>query len=109
MSWSFYMEIDTGGPEPGTVTGDLNCTYNVSPMFYKALPFDDGIRGIEGLRGEEALEPLRGGVKAMEDNPDEYKAMNPENGWGSYEGALDTLRELVKWCVEHPKATFRIW
>ena len=31
-------------------------------------------------------------IKEMERNPEEYKKLNPKNGWGNYEGALKFLK-----------------
>jgi hypothetical protein len=102
------MEIDTGGPHPAVLADNLNYTYNVSPMFYDALPFEDGIRSIAGMTGRDALPGLREGLAAMQDHPAKYQAMNPENGWGDYGGAVEILKTLIEWAVAHPNAVFAV-
>lgn len=108
MGWDFSMEVDTGGSDPVTIVDDLNYTYNVSPMLYDALPFADGVKGINGMLGHQALSGLREGLAAMQDHPDKYRAMAPKNGWGDYNGALMVLKTLIYWAEAHPKATFRV-
>lgn len=33
-------------------------------------------------------------LDALEADPEQYRAMNPENGWGSYDSLLGVLREM---------------
>lgn len=108
MSWDFWMSIDAGGTEPAVVRDDINYTYNVSPMYLDAIDHDDGIGGLNGMTGEQCIPILRDAIKRMEDDPAKYQAMNPENGWGDYRGALEVLRDLLSWCIDVPKATMRI-
>lgn len=108
MGWDFSMEIDAGGASPVVIDDGLRYTYNVSPMYYEALPFDDGIRGIDGMLGSDALPGLREGLANMQDNPQKYMDMNPDNGWGDYEGACRVLQRLIGMAVDYPKATFRV-
>lgn len=108
MSWDFSMVMDTGGPELVCVEGGLNYTYNVSPMFYDAIPLKDGIGGIDGERARDVIEALRSGLSKMQDNPDRYIPMNPENGWGDYEGAMRLLESLIRWAAKHPEARFEV-
>lgn len=41
----------------------------------------------------------------MEDEPKRFIALNPENGWGSYDTFLLWLRDYLAACIENPKAT----
>lgn len=110
MSWDFYMEADLGGEEPLDLGFEANYTCNVAPMFYDAIG-KDGIRAIDGLKGVDALPILVKAIKKMEKEPDFYRKMNPENGWGRYDGAfgaLALLRELLGWCKSAPQATIKV-
>jgi len=40
----------------------------------------------------------------FEDVPEKYKLLNPSNGWGSYEGALEFLQNVLVACTTHPLA-----
>jgi hypothetical protein len=106
-------EIDPYGDAIGDYSDEVdgcsrNYTYNVSPMFYEALkgtPIEkDGVRGLNGKAAEWCVDLLDLAIQRMEYAPDIYKAMNPENGWGSYDGALELLRDLRRWCVDNPAA-----
>jgi len=55
----------------------------------------------------QLIEPLRAGIKQMEDDPAKFIDLNPANGWGSYETFLPWLREYLQACIEHPKAQVR--
>jgi len=40
--------------------------------------------------------------------PEKYKPFNPENGWGSYDGLVNFLREYHNACLDNPQAELRI-
>lgn len=107
MSYDVYLSttVDTGAVEPLTITVEEigNYTFNVGGMWRKAL--GHSLLELNGQAAGDALPRLREAVAVMESNPDEYRAMNPANGWGSYEGALEFLTRLRDRCQEHPKTT----
>lgn len=106
MSYDIYLEIDTGGPEPATVYEIGNYTSNVARMWAKALGYR--LADLHGKGAAESLPELERGVAAMESDPDGYRDMNPANGWGDYDGALDYLRQLRDGCARHPRTTIYI-
>lgn len=108
---------------PGDAVEVGNITYNIAPMWADALAVDEaltvgggisrimgfdgdrtpyGIHRFEGAPAVEAAGPLRAAIERMESNPDHYRAMNPPNGWGKYEHALEFLQRLYARCVENP-------
>ncbi|MGV9888355.1 hypothetical protein [Streptomyces sp. NPDC003395] len=105
---SLHMQVDTGGPEPVDYCADDigNYTANVSGMWHDAL--GRRLADLNGRTAGDCITELRRAVADMENRPDHYRAMNPPNGWGNYEGALDYLRKLHDACCAHPKATIRI-
>lgn len=109
MGWDFSMEVDLGGPEPVDLGDEYEAgyTYNVSPMFFDAFG-EDGIRGIDGLIGSEAQQRIESALEKMQGDPDRYIAMNPKNGWGNYDGAVELLCRLRGWCISAPKARMRV-
>ena len=117
MSWDFHLEHplpkcpscghEIPWPDDGFEECSSNYTYNVSQMFYDAFG-GEGIRALSGMRGREAATWLKGGIDRMALSPEHYMAMNPKNGWGNYEGALQLLRELREWAERYPEAIFKV-
>ena len=106
MSYDVRLTIDTGGENPASVSKWRTPTYNLAPMFSKALGF--GLRTLQDKLAGDAIPDLRRAIAAMQDDPAEFKKLNPENGWGNYEGALAFLQAFLADCLEHPKATVNI-
>lgn len=93
MGYDFHM--------PGNPETWINYTYNVSPMFYAANP-GKGILVINGMTGERAVQPLLNIRTYMISHRSEMEAMNPENGWGNYSGAINLLDRLIEASRENP-------
>lgn len=111
MSYDIYLDatVDTGGAEPFSVRlYSGNVTYNVFKMYAEA-GCRDALKAATDKKASELIEPLESGLAAMRADPDKYKALNPSNGWGSYEGAMKFLDELIAACRAHPKATIGTW
>ena len=72
----------------------FNYTYNVSYMWSAAIP-ETGIRSHYGMTGRDAIDPLGEIIGYMLDNEKELRKMEPDNGWGSYDGALDFVGKLI--------------
>ena len=112
MSHDAWMEIDTDALLPVEMIDIGNYTRNVSPMWRKAMTYATGgiptsIQDTDGMTGEAALPVLKDALMHMLRNPAEYEAMNPENGWGDYEGATEFMWKCVQACAKHPKAVIR--
>jgi hypothetical protein len=45
----------------------------------------------------------------MVTHPDKYVPMNPVNGWGSYDQAIEVLGALVTACRANPEAKIGGW
>lgn len=108
MSYSIYLEIDTGGPGAATVHEVGNYTSNVTPMWYKALGFP--LKELQGKPASECIELLERAIDHTQDptNRDEYLALNPKNGWGNFDGAVEFLKRFLEGCRLHPKTTIYI-
>ena len=85
---------------------EQNITSNLAPMWRKA-----GIYLSEwgySKRPEDTaavfIEPLETAVTAMRADPETYRALNPPNGWGDYEGALQFLEDLLSAAKANPEA-----
>lgn len=83
-----------------------NITHNLGRMaeaasIYQALwrPEEIGI-----TRAEQLVKPLTEGLALLEADPDRFRAFNPENGWGDYDGLCDFVREYLDACIANPDA-----
>lgn len=122
MSYDTSMVIDTGGPEPAEVAEIGNMTSNVCGMWWLAIegrPWTDadwgtwdttGLAGCHGKTGAELIPVLEQAVSHIKhpDHAATYRAMTPENGWGSHFRAAEYLERILAACREHPKATLWI-
>lgn len=86
---------------------DRNHTSNCSQMWDEA--------GIElrkyayrddehAAKAAELIPDLERAVTTMKAEPERFRAMNPENGWGSYESALSFISAILAACREYPEA-----
>ena len=62
-------------------------------------------RAARRMAGADAAPLLNDAIKDMAAHPQKYEPMAPENGWGSYDGALNYLIRIREMCMEHPLAT----
>ncbi len=128
MSYDIWLTGSMGGDGKVCIEEPGNITYNVDPMFALALD-GDADRGIQNggdvvlrrkdpaLRrfiGKRAGDPdvidaLLGAVSVMEGEPEKFRALNPPNGWGDYEGAVDYMRRFCLACEQYPDATIEGW
>lgn len=106
MSYDICLQIDTGGAEPATVRDIGNYTANVSGMWAEALGYP--LADLHGRTAADAVGDLRQAVQRMASEREKYRAMEPSNGWGSYEGARDYLTDLLDGCVAHPKTSIYV-
>lgn len=87
-----------------------NYTHNTSPMIYRAGNLDTSpgapswyrhLDGLDGQAGAAFLGRILDGLRA---DPDAYRAMDPVNGWGNYDGIRGVLGEMHAASVAHPDA-----
>ena len=100
---SFGLDIETPSSEWIEVVDGH--TYNLSPMWRKALPHVLGDGSTKELHGWAcgALQPhLDKGLLDAVKNRREYESLSPENGWGDYAGFLSIYILFVQLCAEHP-------
>ena len=86
-----------------------NYTHNVGRMaeaagLYQAVwhPHEIGI-----TKAGQLAPLLRAGIERMECHPETYTALNPKNGWGSYETFVPWLKAYADACEAHPDADIR--
>lgn len=126
MSWDATLTDDRGHED-----GSWNHTHNTSRMIYAVLEdagvklpdstrpcsrlengewvsYPDGygtiawwehLDGMSGIMGATFLRVI---VTGLEADPERFRKMNPENGWGDYDGLLVVLREMLDAVPEWP-------
>ena len=100
MSYDFWMEECDS-------TLDENYTSNVGCMFFEAFG-EPGIRKINGLPGHQAAAQVLAALTRMAANPKKYRGMNPENGWGDFDGAVSLLMKLREEYLDHPHGVAKV-
>ena len=111
MSWDVSVRINTGNGK-FLESGSFNQTYNVSQMFRRAFTETDGdlfeLRDLHGMICKNIVWSLNNAVKYMQEHSEEMRKLNPSNGWGNYEGALEFLAAIHELCLEHPLAVVNV-
>lgn len=87
-----------------------NITHNLNTMADAAGLYQPIWRpeelGITTAR--ELIEPLREGLTRMKADPARFKALNPKNGWGSYDAFIPWIEAYLWACEEHPEARVNV-
>lgn len=89
----------------------LNITHNLVPMAMKCGIYEYIWRPKENDINEacQLLKPLETALEVLLYYPSEFKSLNPENGWGSYDNLVRSLESLLDACKEHPSATIEVY
>ncbi|PSS42922.1 hypothetical protein C6401_15305 [Arthrobacter woluwensis] len=105
---SFDLDIETCDTDGNLVLVPIvdSHTYNLAPMWVKALPIKK-TSDLDGWKCAEHLPDLEAGLLDAVRNADQYRAMEPSNGWGDYDGFLETLIRFVSLAFKHPSGTVR--
>lgn len=96
-----------GDPQAGDDLYSANITHNLARMadaagIYQALwrPEEIGI-----TLADQLVKPLEDGLTLLRSDPDRFKAFNPDNGWGDYDGLVGFVEKYLEACRQHPAAT----
>ena len=57
---------------------------------------------------QDLIKPLEAGLGLLKSNPKRFKAFNPENGWGDYDGLVKFVERYLEACRENPDATIEV-
>ena len=106
---SFDLDIETKDVDGNIVVHEVVCghTYNLSPMWHKALPFLYGTRSLEGLNCRELLPRLEAGLYLIMTDFEGFRELNPPTGWGDFEGFLEIYTRFTVMCGKYPSGTVR--
>jgi len=98
-----YITNERGREE---IVYDKNITYNLSTMAKEAGLYEAVFDPEDNMysTASDIIEIVRLGVSDLINRPEHFKTFNPENGWGSYDGFLGAMKELLEVCEEYPEA-----
>ena len=57
----------------------------------------------------DVIPQLEKGIEELKNNRETYVAYNPPNGWGSYEGLLETATSFYTACCEYPEGEISVY
>jgi hypothetical protein len=78
-----------------------NYTSNCGPM-WRAAGAD--LSEMNGWKAARVAEVLTEALEVMHANEGDYRAMEPSNGWGSYDGVIDFLTDIRDAAARLPQA-----
>lgn len=108
MSYDVYLVADLGGPEMIALHSlEANMTWNLRPMF-AAVNDGNGPQEWDGKSARDIAAILTLTLAAFDAEPDRFRAMNPPNGWGTFEGAREFAQEVLSACLNAPNAVVRV-
>jgi len=65
-------------------------------------------RSLPVVHARDLVAPLRAGLELLRAEPDRFKAFNPENGWGDYDGLVRFVENYLAACETYPDAEVRV-
>lgn len=136
MSYDAYLRSFDGkcshcGQRPPEPEG-FHPTYNLTPIFHLALTGEEmpnqdvpevavvlfgkktdatrGLRVLNGKSGARTVDTLDLAIKRMEDPTmaERFAKLAPENGWGTVDGARETLEKMWRAALEYPEYIWRV-
>lgn len=104
--WFKSVACEHCGRGDGDIWG-RSPTYNLREMWEAAgVPFH---HGIEGQTAGSILPALEASLAELKSHPAKYTAMNPPNGWGTYDDLIEVVESAVEAARKHPNAIIRTW
>lgn len=107
MSWGVDIIIDHQDGYTTTVEVVDGHTYNLSPMWRRAGVFAKRSNELDGRNAGQLAPLLSAALLDAIRFAADYKALNPENGWGDYEGFIETLTRFAELAWANPTGTVR--
>lgn len=99
----------TGDSETDIVYHD-NITHNLAIMARSADIFEPLWAPSElGItKAEQLIEPLEAGLIKLCENPEQFRALNPDNGWGDYAGLVQFVSDYLTACQKNKSARVEV-
>ena len=107
---SLDVSLMLQGNEHSISVFEWNITHNLIEMaaeagIYEYLwsPEEKG-----ATTASDLIAPLEAGLELLKSDPERFKAFNPQNGWGNYEGLVEFVTEYLKVCRNFPACVIAI-
>lgn len=105
MSLDVYLEnLDGEEVYSQNITHNLN-TMSDAAGIYKHLWRPEEI---EITKAEQLIDPLTIGLGLLRSDPKKFKSLNPQNGWGTYDGLVSFVEDYLDACMRFPEASVRV-
>ena len=102
MSYDIRFAVKVAGAEDVyAVIGEPehnSPTYNNGGIFRKCMDWD--YHQSEWYKLTEVIPYIERGIHELQFNKQEYKELEPDNGWGGISSALDALQSIMKWITQ---------
>ena len=98
VSYDLWTEPDTGL--------DWNYTYNISPMLARTSL--RSLSRLDGVYGGLAAVALSSVLNEFDADPDLFRALNPKNGWGDFDGFRERLILLRDHLRANPEVRLKV-
>jgi hypothetical protein len=106
MSWDIWLVTEVDGHEI-TIGESFNYTHNCNRMIRDA-GLTEWPYKVDGWEAKKLAIFLDMAIENLSVDPEKYRAMNPENGWGDYDSLLDVLKQVRKQCATYPSTKVRM-
>lgn len=104
MGLHFYLKTEKETIFTAYITHNLVKMAKAADIYqvlWRSEQIKDNVSAIDLIR------PLADGLLKLEDDPKKYKVHNPANGFGNYEGFVDSVWEILCACIKHRDAVVK--
>jgi len=103
------LDVTLTAVRPTTVF-DANITHNLNRMaeaagiyYHLWRPEEIGI-----TKAAQLIDPLKCGIACMEADPEQFRKLEPDNKWGTYEDFLPWIKRYLEACETNPDAEISV-
>lgn len=98
------QEYETDEVYTANITHNLNTMADRAGVYYALWRPDE--KG--WTHAKQLISPLEAGWEALKAKPEAFKKLNPDNGWGTYNGLVKFVEEYLEACREWPDAEIEV-
>lgn len=109
MGLSIWLEKRCKTCNHTETTDTRNVTYNVSPMWFLIFPDAKAMIDIDNMTGSESFVTLNYALSHLLAEPDKFKELNPPNNFGSYDGLISFIKQLLIDAKNYPDMKWKTW